>query len=133
MLTDDQKNIFLFCPHLVGVLCFDGVLPVGLRGVGIWQWAARQPIAQIDRLLVVWGRWGRGGAEVQGGTDTVLHHLHVRKPTIWVVPSDGQNLRGGQGRQPVSTAAHRGIIVWRKQEETGGSGFIYRFVNKILM
>ena len=103
-----------WCTHLVGVLCFDGVLPVGVCGRAAH---GQQAVAQIDRLLILRGGRGRGGAEVQGSAQAVLRHLPIRGPTIWGVPTRSQHLRGGQGRQPVGTAALRGVVIWRR----GGS------------
>lgn len=107
-----------FCSHLVVVLSFDGVLPVGLCSIGVWRRAPHrhQSVAQVDRLLIVWGGRWRGGAEVQGRAQAVLRHLSIRSPTIRGVPTHGQNLRGGQGWQPVSTAALWRVVVWQRED-----------------
>ena len=99
--------------YLVRVLGFDWVLPVGVCRVRVRSRVPRrqQSVAQIDRLLILWGGRGRGGAEVQGSAQPILCHLPVWGPTIWGVPTHSQYLRGGQGRQPIGTAALWGVVI----------------------
>ena len=116
---NSQKSSFGFLvkeSYLVGVLCFDWVLPVGVCRVRVWSRVPRrqQSVAQIDRLLILWGGRGWGGAEVQGSAQPILCHLPIRGPTIWGVPTHSQYLRGGQGRQPVGAATLWGVVIWQK-------------------
>lgn len=71
----------------------------------------QQPLAQVDHLLVLRGRRGRRGAEVQRGAQPVLCRLHIGGAAIWGVPSRNQGLWRGQGREPVSAAALRGAVI----------------------
>lgn len=106
--------------YLAGIVCFDGVLPVGVSGVRVRGWApcGQQPIAQIDRLLILWGGWRWGGAEVQRNTQPILCHLPVKGPTIWGVPSHSQHLRRGQGREPVGAAVLRGVVICKRRRRS---------------
>lgn len=116
--------------HLAGVVRFDGVLPVGVRGVRAGRRTPRgeQPLAQGGHLLVLGGRGRRGGAEVQRRAQPVLRRLRVgAPPTTWGVPSRRhrrrrQSLRGGQGREPVGAAALRGAVICPRERRGGGRG-----------